>query len=633
MFYTFLWIGLVLQLVRAEGECTPVTSEDPSTCKTCGAMINGKEYCSQCNDAGGTTSAPTDGVCTTDNAVCNPKAEGKCTTCTGNSFMYKDGCYAIAKEPGKSMCGAADAGKCTQAKAGYFLPLDADRDATKQSVMSCGSDEEITAGNAKKYKGVLHCKECRQPDSNAGGAAVPAICTACEDGFFGAACEACHSSCLTCEATGETKCKSCRDGYFLGATGGGQGKCVSCGDTSSEAWKGVDGCLRCTTSGSANTPATCNECQEGRYLKDGGSAGCVLKDACTGTHFPNDNVEGKKKCLPCGDRANGGIENCEECSLLSPVSRSATALIKCSKCGSDKKLSPLGDACLDNCPAGTYTSSSGNICKPCHTSCAECTAYTTGENSCTACYPGFVLSKGDADSTGTCIPECTGKYAENCEATKCTAVVGGSKYCSKCKTGYAPVDGICVSTTTREPTGCTPGNGVCDACTGTYFLQSGGCYNAQTLPGKMLCTAANAGKCQTCAATGQNAAEGKCPECSEGCAKCADSNACTECYSGYYKGAGNKCFKCTSGDNAVNNPITGVADCISCAPPTGGNGGPVTCYVKADGTSGGDDGTGGSTNKSGLSTGAIAGIAVAVVIVVGGLVGFLCWWFICRGKA
>ncbi|ESU39905.1 Variant-specific surface protein, partial [Giardia duodenalis] len=40
-----------------------------------------------------------------------------------------------------------------------------------------------------------------------------------------------------------------------------------------------------------------------------------------------------------------------------------------------------------------------------------------------------------------------------------------------------------------------------------------------------------------------------------------------------------------------------------------------------------------SANKSSLSTGAIAGISVAAVVVVGGLVGFLCWWFICRGKA
>ena len=40
--------------------------------------------------------------------------------------------------------------------------------------------------------------------------------------------------------------------------------------------------------------------------------------------------------------------------------------------------------------------------------------------------------------------------------------------------------------------------------------------------------------------------------------------------------------------------------------------------------------TGGGSN---LSSGAIAGISVAAVVVVGGLVGFLCWWFVCRGKA
>ena len=39
------------------------------------------------------------------------------------------------------------------------------------------------------------------------------------------------------------------------------------------------------------------------------------------------------------------------------------------------------------------------------------------------------------------------------------------------------------------------------------------------------------------------------------------------------------------------------------------------------------------TGGGNLSTGAIAGISVAVIVVVGGLVGFLCWWFICRGNA
>ena len=115
--------------------------------------------------------------------------------------------------------------------------------------------------------------------------------------------------------------------------------------------------------------------------------------------------------------------------------------------------------------------------------------------------------------------------------------------------------------------------------------------------------------------------------------KCAGSKeTCTDCLAGYYKTTDNKCVKCTasSGDN---NQITGVENCMSCAPPTSPPG-PVTCYVKTDGTNnGGNDNNGGSTNKSGLSTGAIAGIAVAVIVVVGGLVGFLCWWFICRGKA
>eukprot|EP00701_Giardia_intestinalis_P005797 XP_001709621.1 VSP [Giardia lamblia ATCC 50803] len=54
------------------------------------------------------------------------------------------------------------------------------------------------------------------------------------------------------------------------------------------------------------------------------------------------------------------------------------------------------------------------------------------------------------------------------------------------------------------------------------------------------------------------------------------------------------------------------------------------CLEMGDGTG---DNTGGSVNRGGLSTGAIAGISVAVVAVVGGLVGFLCWWFLCRGKA
>ena len=50
----------------------------------------------------------------------------------------------------------------------------------------------------------------------------------------------------------------------------------------------------------------------------------------------------------------------------------------------------------------------------------------------------------------------------------------------------------------------------------------------------------------------------------------------------------------------------------------------LTCYVKID--------RGDNTKKSAFSTGVIAGISVAAVVFVGALIGFLCWWFLCKTK-
>ncbi|ESU34792.1 Variant-specific surface protein [Giardia duodenalis] len=592
-------------------------------------MVGGTEACTECKYAG---NVPINGACKQkdDSAVttsgCNKAnetglAEDKvCEQCEDAYFLYKGGCYGVDNETGQKLCTKAAKGACTEAAPGYFVPPNVVK--SDQSVIACNDTISVPVLDGRSYVGVAHCMLCNSPEIAKDPTPKPAVCTTCEDGYFGATCEKCHDSCKTCEATGDTRCKSCtEETHFLGAASGGEGKCISCGDASGNTWKGVDGCLKCTTSGKENAPATCTECQEGKYLKGGDPTSCILRNACTGTHFPNDNAENKKKCLPCGDHVNGGIENCAECSLLSSVSGSATVLIKCSKCGSDKKLSPLKDACLDSCPAGTYDKQ--NVCTPCHSSCASCIDATS--TTCTACYSGFVLNTTAGASAGTCIQECTGKYAENCEAGQCTAVVGGSKYCSKCKAGFVPVDGFCVSTTSRAPTGCTPGDGVCTACTGSYFLQSGGCYQSTTYPGNTLCSSAANGKCQTCA-NGQTAdkSSGFCPACPDGCSKCTGSASpqqCSGCFPGYYK-FGDKCVKC----DASANGIVGVPNCVSCAPPSNGQGS-VICYVNGSGTSRAD------ANRSGLSPSAIAGVPVVVIIIVGGLAGFLCWWFIGRRKA
>ncbi|ESU40179.1 Variant-specific surface protein, partial [Giardia duodenalis] len=605
----------------AEGKCDTVGGTEICTqCQTGKVPINGQcivaaDAQSKCTDSAGT------GV-----------SDQTCAKCAGKTFMYKGGCYDIGQAPGNKICSdqasSGTDGVCTMCikDNGFFRNPSAAVD--KESCIACSD----TAG-ADYNLGVANCKTCDPPGSaGSDGAPQTATCTACEDGYFVDSsanpkkCTACTAHCNKCSAAGDDQCTECVEGYFVGAANSSPGACVSCGDASGETWKGVDGCLKCTTSGAANTPATCTECQADRYFKEGPPVSCVTAETCNTGYFPNDDAGGKKKCLACSDNANGGIENCAECSLLPSTAEGSTVLVTCSSCSSDN-LSPLKNECMQNCPAGTYAKD--KVCTPCHASCSECA--DDAESSCTACYPGSVLNQGSTPGKGTCIPECTGKYSENCEADQCTAVLGGSKYCSKCKSGYVPVDGLCVSsgTTRAPPAGCTPGtDGTCSACTDTYFKESGGCYLSTAYPGKTLCSQASNGQCSQCA-NGQTQNNGVCPACDPTCATCetGKSQECKTCFSGYYFDVTNKvCKKCS--ENSADGKIQGVENCVSCAPPT--TSGPVTCYVTQTPSV---NPAGPSVNKGGLSSGAIAGISVAVIAVVGGLVGFLCWWFVCRGKA
>ncbi|ESU41418.1 Variant-specific surface protein, partial [Giardia duodenalis] len=626
---------VLLAIYLAAGALTTACKNNNNNCMAgqCDTVA-GTEICMQCNQG----KVPVNGLC-----VDKANAQSKCTDsagtgvsdqtcekCAGDSFMFKGGCYDTTTEPGKSMCETVGVGKCTVAKPGYFVPLE--QDAAYQSVIPCGDDSVVTVKGGKKYKGVLHCTQCQAPSANAGGEAVSAVCNTCENGFFvqttgnTKTCEACDGTCKTCSGTGTNKCTACTaETHFL-ASATTEGPCVSCGTVQST-WSGVANCAKCTKPSDANTPAVCTECTDSYYLKTATGAtppSCVGASECGKGLFPT-TVSNIKTCISCSTTANGGITDCGECSLLPSASGSSTTLITCMKCSSGN-LSPLKNECMTTCPAGTYAKD--NICTPCHASCSECT--DDAESSCTACYPGRVLNKTESLNTGTCIPECTGRYAENCADGQCTAVLGGSKYCSKCKSGFVPVDGLCVLTTARAPpTGCTPNNdGTCSACTDTYFKESGGCYKAGAFPGNAICTTATGGSCTMCVSSGQNPQGQSCPTCPVGCSKCSGnsgSETCSECFAGYYKTSANTCVKCSENSNG----ITGVPNCVSCKEPSGASG-TVTCYVTQTPAV---DPADPSVNKGGLSSGAIAGISVAVIVVVGGLVGFLCWWFVCRGKA
>ncbi|ESU39795.1 Variant-specific surface protein [Giardia duodenalis] len=391
-------------------------------------------------------------------------------------------------------------------------------------------------------------------------------------------CKACGNSCVTCEASAAgPRCTKC-EATHVPIDGACQAK---------------DGQDKCTPQ---DTPdGTCKACKGSTYLYKGGCyAACPQGTPNSETHTC-DGVPAPDCDLP----------NCEVCSEDKQ---------KCTKCQSNYFLTPERNACLASCPAGSYAV--GQTCAPCDPSCAECSG--AGASKCTACPAGKMLRYADEtklNEGGQCVEQCV----EGPECETCGLTIGGTKYCSKCKGSNVPLNGVCTSNAARTRFCTNAVNGACTVCAAGYFIQEGGCYKTDRLPGKSICTTPTGdGKCQTCA-NGLTAVSNMCPLCDSTCATCTVANQpdkCSACPPGRYLDASKACKLCTE----TSSSIQGVANCASCAPPTG-NSGSVICYLIQN------------TNKSGLSTGAIAGISVAVVVVVGGLVGFLCWWFLCRGKA
>ena len=400
---------------QTAGTCTVGAETGQCAPDHCDVQIGDSVYCSQCSNGGSDASspAPTNGVCSADNAVCSAKSNGVYTTCAHESFMFQGGCYRADQTPGQAMCKTAQEGKCTSPQTGYFIPPEAQN--TDQSIMACNDTAEITLTNKKRYVGVANCKTCDVPSQASGDTAEAATCTACEDGYFvnNNACEVCQDdNCATCAAEGTGKCSKCKVINIAGAK------------------------LYLKTESSSPTGT------------------CVEASQCGSTAFPKDDAENGNKCISCSSVSDGGIENCGECSLLTPASRSSTVLVTCTKCGSDKYLKADGSGCVDDA---------------------------------SGCTPSTEFAKKDSEKGNRCVP--------------CGDATNGISNCAKC-----------------NPPTSTGGKPTCSECGSGYTLEEG-----------------------------------------------------------------------------------------KCVPP--------------------------NTNKSALSTGAIAGISVAVIVVVGGLVGFLCWWFVCRGKA
>ncbi|EFO61243.1 VSP [Giardia lamblia P15] len=631
-----------------------------SQCET----LNSVQICFQCRTEG---NVPIDGVCTPKNEVgdkCKKAGGGAldetakvCGECSGNYFLHKGGCYSVTTDkPGHALCTATENGVCTQGADGYFAVPGAPK--TGESVVACNNNAG-TSINGNMYKGVQNCATCQPP---AGPAAVRedtiAVCKSCLEGFF-------HTDERTCTACGGTNCAICTIGatekmctkckitndeqYLKKDIDSETGECVSAATCIGNAKYYVDDtvdptngktCKTCASAGTIDCTTcekgvdgivVCKTCETEQKTKFGlGKKSCV--EACPENSTESDE-EGKKVC-----KCNTDFKPSEDFTKCIVDSACKTPYCKtcsndvCTMCASGYYLTPTSQ-CISDCTTikGYYGDSRDKKCKGCNSECTECVG--AANTQCSACRAGKMLQYTKPNTPiegGTCVDQCTvSSEAAGCET--CGAKIGGTDYCSKCKEEQVPINGVCAenSAASRANICTSNNNGGCTGCADGYFLFANGCYKIGQQPGKQICAQANgSGECQKCA-NGLQAQGGDCSAymCHPTCATCSaanQENKCTTCATGYYKttqeGA---CTSCESDSNGV----TGVRNCLNCAPPSTGSGS-VLCYLMKGG-----DSTGGSTNRSGLSTGAIAGIAVAAIVVVGGLVGFLCWWFLCRGKA
>ena len=368
--------------------------------------------------------------------------------------------------------------------------------------------------------------------------------------------------------------------------------------------------------------------------------------------------------------------------------------IYCSKCNVEATYAPVNGQCVDVtkdgsektlCPAkgqGKCTQCGGNSLLYMG-GCYEASEGKPGYNLCTLASngvcteaaPGYFLNPlkaNDKDSVVAC-SSTTGfveadktykgvQYCETCDGSALTDAQGGTAKCTKCGnskdlkvsgdttdclenaaacgTGYAAKKDSkngnrCVSCKDQ-----TEGVTDCETCeynTGASKIKCTKCTDP-----KYLKTVSGVTTCET------NCGEGYFKKDNGGasnslkvCSPCAAN--CLTCMNE----AADKCKSCTADTHFLVVVADGAGKCVSCGDETSGvpncakgtlSSGATkpTCSECSPGFTVSEDKTkctSSGATRSGLSTGAIAGISVAAVVVVGGLVGFLCWWFVCRGKA
>ena len=274
----------------------------------------------------------------------------------------------------------------------------------------------------------------------------------------------------------------------------------------------------------------------------------------------------------------------------------------------------------DECQAGYFKNPSATAAT--HQSCIACNRTAAvdsvkGVEGCTACTAEGLTA--NAGGTAKCT-ECTGdKIVKTADgATSCVTE-------DQCK----GTEGFFVKTNDSTKTCEACGDENCATCAATSKNQCSKCKATNTAGAKLYLKTASSGSTGTCVTEADCTNGNYIDEAAKTCSTCASAGT-TGCKTCAKKDGVVACASCEDSQKFGLNKKSCVKDC-----PANSQAGSDSVCVCNDGFTPSTDSTAcvAASSDPNLSAGAIAGISVAAVVVVGGLVGFLCWWFVCRGKA
>lgn len=339
-------------------------------------------------------------------------------------------------------------------------------------------------------------------------------------------CLACLSPCLTC--TSPTICLSCNSGtYFnrgscltacpagtyqttaISSSGTSQLSCLPCDSTCLTCLNIATYCITCPSGYILDTQGNCNSncTNSSTYYYSSTSLQCLN---CSGSCY---SCQGplSTDCLSCNPPLalysgsclttcpfgyyRSSTYVCKQCSAQ--CSSCSVTANNCTSCPASNLLQTAGTGsiCSPRCAASFYPNTTSQICKPCNSTCFNCTGPASDQ--CTSCPSGKIFS------AGSCISSCPSGSA--------LVQQGTQSICQPCSPGCLNCS---ISTSSTQASNCT-------VCQPNYYLYSGSCLTA--CPAGTYASATSY-TCELCGIMG--------------CQTCIFNTSllveCTSCQAGYY---------------------------------------------------------------------------------------------------